>query len=474
MKFTLRRVALTSLALGVCSAGIAQETVPIEYYRPLRNSVSVGVRVIGGNAKVGFKNLGGYDSRSRRFGTGEGSYDNGAWSGDGRRGISNGNNRSFIDSPTTGPDSESTYFTENGGSRIVSADGTTVTWTERVPLAGGNRYQLETHERYTDPNGTGSYHRKRIQGEYVNFDPATQSGTTRTWQFGSLSQIGSDTSGTYVDMSNYSTLPSGGSAQAESSNSSGVEIQFAYIIKRYKRLEWGISVSAGASTISATTNDTVRARLLKETDRFRIVGRDRNGDPVTAATFTYPGYSSPNSTTRDGTIETITGVAPIPPADQYSYFVENSLFLDHASKQSLGISEAGQVDVFGNWRIKGAYYLLRVGPTVRFTLNKNWTVSVGAGFAGAYSGTRFIVDEFYERPDVSGTIRYQDESEEKRFVPGYYGDINLERWLSVRTGFYLGYGYEKLGDYTQHVGSRSAEIDLGTSKGFRFGIITRF
>jgi hypothetical protein len=268
-------------------------------------------------------------------------------------------------------------------------------------------------------------------------------------------------------MSNYSTLPSGGSAQAESSSSSGVEIQFAYIIKRYKRLEWGINLSAGASTISASTTDTVRARLLQATDRFRIV------DNVTVSSFPEAWYSSPNSTPVNATVGTVSGVAPTEPIE-YVYQSQNALFLDHTSKQSLGVSEVGSVDVFGNWRIKGAYYLLRVGPTVRFTVNKNWTVSVGAGFAGAYAGTRFIVDEFYGRPDVVGDIRYRDESEEKRFVPGYYGDINLERWLSVRTGFYLGYGYEKLGDYTQHLGSRSAEVDLGTSKGFRFGIITRF
>jgi hypothetical protein len=99
---------------------------------------------------------------------------------------------------------------------------------------------------------------------------------------------------------------------------------------------------------------------------------------------------------------------------------------------------------------------------------------VSAGVAGAYVGTDFIVDEYIELPDVAGNIRIQEGSSEKRFVPGYYGDINIERWLTVRTGFFAGYGFEKLGDYSQSVRGRTAQIDLGSSSGFRFGIITRF
>jgi hypothetical protein len=474
MKFPLRRVALTSLALGVCSTGLAQETVPIEYYRPLRNSVSVGVRMIGGNTKVGFRNLGGFDSISRRFGLGAGNYDNGDWSTDERRSIANGDNRSFIDSPTT---TEAAYFTENGGSRRseTTSAGTTVTWIEREVLAH-NRYRLISREQYTVAAGGDSsqnYDRTRTLGDYVDYFTTIHAGATRNWGFTSPSQISSDGTNTYVDMSHYSTVGAGSATEAESSKSTGVEIQFAYVFKRYKHFEWGINFSAGSSTISASTNQAVRARLLKETDRFRVFGTDASGNAVTPSTFTYSGYRSPNTTSVTGTIFTAPGgLAPTDTSNPY--LVENSLFLDHANVQSLGLSEAGLVDVWGDWRIKGAYYLLRVGPTARITLNKNWTLSVGAGFAGAYAGTRFTVDEFYERSDVAGLIRYQDESEEKRFVPGYYGDITLERWLSVRTGFYFGYGYEKLGDYTQHLESRAAKVDLGTSDGFRFGIITRF
>ena len=126
--------------------------------------------------------------------------------------------------------------------------------------------------------------------------------------------------------------------------------------------------------------------------------------------------------------------------------------------------------------------MLRLGPVVRFPVSKNWTISVGAGAAGAFVGTKFTVDEYISLEDVAGNpIRYQSSvnekqstTEEKRFLPGFYADVNIERWLTVRTGVYVGYGYEKLGDYTQHVGGRSAKVDLGADGGFRFGIITRF
>jgi hypothetical protein len=82
MKFTPARAALISLTLGVCSVGFAQENVPIEYYRPLRNSVSVGVRMIGGNSTVKFRNLGSIPNRGlggANSALGR-AYDNGRWS----------------------------------------------------------------------------------------------------------------------------------------------------------------------------------------------------------------------------------------------------------------------------------------------------------------------------------------------------------------------------------------------------------
>jgi hypothetical protein len=451
MKFPLPRVALTTFALGVCASGFAQESVPIEYYRPLKNSVSVGIRMIGGNAKVNFSNLGDIPARFGGANSAGRGYNNGSWS---------------VDAPS---DDESNPDSAYGvGTAKTSDDGKTRTWTDRIWINGTNRYQLVDHVEYTDSaDPSTNFTTARIRGEYTNYAAPF----TRGWSYTSPSQIGESGGAPYVDMSNYAVTPAGGSAQAEGDSSRGIELQFGRIIKRYKRVEWGFNLSAGVSDINVKTTQQIRANLIKTTDRYAIRPTDSNGNVVNAASFPNSFY---NSGADNVTIEAFTVVTGAATSERYDYISEQTKFLDYANPLLSDVVSYGNADVFGYWQIKGAYYMLRVGPMVRFQTRKNWTISASLGMAGAFAGTRFIADEFILLDDVAGQLRIREESEEKRFVPGYYADINIERWLTVRTGFYIGYGYEKLGDYTQHLQGRSAQIDLGSSSGFRFGIITRF
>jgi hypothetical protein len=453
MKFTLLRVALTSLTLGVCSSGFAQESVPIEYYRPLRNSVSVGIRMIGGNAKVNFKNLGNIPSRASTLSDQGRAYDNGSWISDTQR--------------TDESNADALYGI---GAAVTQTSGTvtTQTWTDRNYINGTNRYQLVDNVSYVDSaNPATNYTTQRIRGEFANH----VADHTRGWAFNSTDQIGESGGAPYVDMSDYNVTTAGGSAQAEGENSRGIELQFAHIIKRYKRFEWGVNFSAGVSDINVKTRQLVRANLIKTTDRYGIRTSDSSNNVIGASSFPNWWYNSTADLISVDANSVVTGAAT---SEAYTYNSEQYKFLQYTNPLSTGAVSYGNADVYGYWQVKGAYYMLRVGPTARFELSKKWTISASIGVAGAFAGTRFIADEFILLDDVSGPIRVQEESEEKRIVPGYYGDINIERWITVRTGFYLGYGYEKLGDYTQHLGARSAQIDLGTSSGFRFGVITRF
>ena len=469
MKSFLPRVALTCLTLGVCSAGFSQDPVPIEFYRPLKNSVSIGVRMIGGNAKVGFSNLGNLSAPTNSRTTGV--YDNGSWSADSQR---------------TTESNAQTVYGEFGTGAVADADpndtdATTRTWSERTYSANGRRYTIVNHVRYTNnADSTKNYTTSQIIGDYVNYDTALQTGSTRGWSFNSPSQVGGADGATYVDMSNYSTTSTGDTAQAESDSSAGVELQFSHIFKRYKRFEWGLNFSAGAANINAKTRGTIRSRLNKTTDRYFLEPADSRGASVDPSDFPNWWFTSSDANAVSDTVQTVvTGAAT---ATDYTYAIENYRYLNYASPNSLGTSDVGVATVSGYWQIKGAYYMLRLGPVVRFPVSKNWTISVGAGAAGAFVGTKFTVDEYISLEDVAGNpIRYQSSvnekqstTEEKRFLPGFYADVNIERWLTVRTGVYVGYGYEKLGDYTQHVGGRSAKVDLGADGGFRFGIITRF
>jgi hypothetical protein len=478
MKFLLPRVALTSITLGVCASGYAQEPVPIEFYRPLKNSVSVGVRMIGGNAKVKFGNLGTVPHFYSGLGATVGSYNNGGWAADVQSGDESAANTSYGPTSTT-PVTEGTVTTQTWIDRIgYAADGSIVT-----DMALATRYRLVRNVSYNDSNpanAANNYTSATILGEFVNYNPTTQAGLTRDWGYNSTSQIGGTPGNAHVDLSRYDVRSSGGTADAESDQSAGVELQFAHIIKRYKRFEWGINFAAGASTINAKKRDRVRSTLFTTTDRYRIVSPDSNDASVDPASFPDWWYSNRSSGTAQTVMTTGTGAGFT--ATEYTYFSEQAKFLNTNPLFTNQITTQ-DINVEGYWQIKGAYYMLRVGPIVRFPIAKNWTVSASAGAAGAYVGTKFTIDEYITLDDVAGTLRYQSSSllfekenmtEEKRFIPGYYVDVNIERWLTVRTGVYVGYGHESLGKYTQTLRGRTADIDLGTSSGFRFGIITRF
>jgi hypothetical protein len=459
MKFLLPRVALTSLALGICAAGYAQDPVPIEFYRPLKNSVSIGVRMIGGNAKVGFSGIGhippsvfgNIDSAGNKY------YHNGVVRGDSLGSFDTGGSE--------------TYSGETGATPVTVGTVTTKTWYTRAPVQNSqDRYIITKYVDYVNTaDTTQNYRSTETFGEFVD----ARAGYTRGFQYASPSQVRTGGGGTAVlDMSQYSVSSTGSTAQAESEKSTGVEIQFGRIIKRYKRFEWGFNFSAGASTINAKTRNVIRANLHADTDTYAFAATDSYGAPIRASDFTLSWY---DSSWADEIMPSTIDVTPQPtdgdPASSYTKEGSRHLTYNPISSSQSNVP----VDVFGYWQIKGAYYTLKLGPIIRFPFAKKWTITGSAGFAGAYVATKFISDEYVLLPDVSGPLTsFTRESTEKRFIPGYYADVNIERWLTVRTGFYIGYGYEKLGSYKQMLDTRKADVDLGTSSGFRFGIITRF
>ncbi len=459
MKSLFPRVALTSLALGVCASGYAQDPVPIEFYRPLKNSVSIGVRRIGGDAKVKFSGIGRIPSVTipdLLSTTNSRGYDNGIVYADGK---------STYEINNTDTDNNGTLDAYRDVSEPVTSTATngdtlsTVTTFSRLDVAGGRFRQMRNVTVRNTTTNTLVSSTDTILQEFLNYND----GATRNWAYNQPGQTNS-TNGT-VDMSIYSVAPSGSVAEAESDGSAGVELQFAHVIKRYKRFEWGINFSAGASEINAKTRKRIGANLITTTDRYSLLPGS-----------SFENYAYFDSSTHNDTVTVDTGLldttgAPI----TYDYLAEKNHLLSRNAQRILdGAITPNGANVDGYWQVKGAYYMLRLGPVVRVPIAKKWTVSASAGGALAFVGSRFIVDEYIDLPDVVGPIRFQGEGDEKAMVGGYYADVNIERWLTVRTGFFAGYSVEKMGTFTHEFAGRKAEVDLGTSGGFRFGIITRF
>ena len=432
------RVCLLTLTLGLCAAANAQETVPIEYYRPLRNSFSVGVRMIGGAAKVNFSNVGIIPARllhSPFVADVTRTYDNGFVGRDVRiAGAEDDPDTVFAPAPS-----------EANGIR---------TEITREAVNGGASYIIR--RRVTDSTGATPV----VTNSILYEERFHKTGSTRHWGFASPNQVNND--GT-VDMSIYDISSRGAAVEAESGRSTGVELQFGHILKRYKRFEWGFNVSAGASLINAKTRQIVRANLNRTTDTFRL-----DGFTAADARLFAPYNSDDHAETRDPDSATA--------GDEYVAGTPQLLF---STPTQVGAKSSTPTDVFGYWQIKGAYYMFRAGPIVRFPFAKKWAATVSAGASLAYVGSVFLVDEYALINDVLGEpLRFQNfadnRSEEKRLVGGYYADVNIERWLTVRTGFFAGFSYEKAGKFDHTLAGRNARVDLGGGTGFRFGVITRF
>jgi hypothetical protein len=139
---------------------------------------------------------------------------------------------------------------------------------------------------------------------------------------------------------------------------------------------------------------------------------------------------------------------------------------------------AGGVNVDGLWQVKGAYFMVKLGPSVRAQLTNRLGFNASLGVAGAYAGTTYSVSERFLVPGLTdiyvGNTSGVEESSTTKFMNGYFADFNLEWAASERTGLFTGVTAQKFDGYDQEVGGRTARIDLGSSVGLRGGVSIRF
>jgi hypothetical protein len=302
--------------------------------------------------------------------------------------------------------------------------------------------------RYTT-TGTRADGTTFVNGDFLSYTP----GLTRAWGYNTASQV----QGGRVGMSNFSATSEGATAEAEQGVSGGVEMQMSRNFGKIgKRVEWSISAGVALNDINAKTNGTVRSTLHTHTDYYSLNGRPAPTAPYTGPSFTDLTDSS-GTVISTGGLETTTPISALP-----------------TPGQSTDTSAAGAASVQGNWQIKGAYFMLRLGPTLRAQINDRFGVSASLGVAGAYSGSRYSVVEQIELVDVNEPVTTIEESTQNKFLPGFYADVNLEWMANNRTGLFGGVSVQNFGDYNQSVGGRTAKIELGNAVGLRGGISIKF
>jgi hypothetical protein len=300
------------------------------------------------------------------------------------------------------------------------------------------------------------------------FDPIAPDGRTNSWNYTNASQLAAYPG--YVAFNSYSAvIDDAAIRQKKSESGSGMDIAVSRDMGKLfgGRIPWTLTAGLSLNDISANTTDQVRASITTLTDLYSLFGQVPPDAP----------YSSPSSATTsvvdasgnavlndDGSARTVTN--------------DTSVLISNEPSARLGPTSAfDSTSVTNSWKVKGAYYTFRAGPTVTLPVTSRLKATVSVGAAMVYSGTSYTVTQTFT-PASGADIADTSSSNVYKLLPGYYADATVQFDLTERTGFYAGAILQSAGSYTQNVDTANAhystKIDLSNQSGIRAGMSYRF
>jgi len=520
MNFFRLRALFVSLVSLVATAAFAveqlpekEEDIPVEYIPRLDYTVSVGLHRLTKGPRVRFGNLGSVplassaspdttDTVSKVYGNGSITKDS----------------LNIYEQDANGkPLAAGSTFETSGWISKVDATGNTVTVYTPVltaqPQTGtdANGNPTTTYTPATTPvvitNPDGStiiadtnVYTWASTGKYLTH----KDGQTRSWSVTDAANQVNTTNHT-VSMSTHGAASRRDvTIDADSNGSTGFEVTLERKLGQLGRFEWGVSGGLKLVQINAKASRVLQSDLVLATDVYQMVNTGLNKPDGIYFVVPSAGTSvtQPTDTTETSDLPSLDlSGDPVKMYGSATTVVTKTTGSDQSTATPIETTpissytnyRAGVVNVHGFWQLKGAYYMVRFGPTFRYRFNDRIAISGSIGAAIGYVGTVFRADEYYNNYDdvyeLDGTtpkplianaanstfFRSQEQNNTHKFIPGYYGEINAEYWMTERTGFYLGLTQQTMRDFTQTpLSGRTAKIDMGSSSGWRMGIMTRF
>lgn len=297
------------------------------------------------------------------------------------------------------------------------------------------------------------------------FDPIAPDGRTNTWNYVDASQLSLPG---FVAFHSYSADVIDTNVRSkDNASSAGMDITVSRDMgKLFGRFAWNLTAGLSINDISANTNDRVRATLSTITDYYSLLGQTPPDAP----------YSSPSSATN--TVVDASG-NPVVSEDGSTSTVttDTSVLIGNAPAGRSTTTLTDETSVTNRWKVKGAYYTFRAGPTVWIPITTRLRASFSVGAALVYSGTSYTVTQTFE-PALGSEISDTSTNEAYKLLPGYYADATVQFDLTERTGFYAGALFQSAGSYTQTIDTTNAhyatKIDLANQNGVRAGLSIRF
>ena len=298
------------------------------------------------------------------------------------------------------------------------------------------------------------------------FDPVAPDGRTNSWNYTDASQL---LLPGYVRFNSYSAdVIDTTTREKKGTASSGMDIAMSRDMGKLmgSRIAWNLTAGMSINDIANNVSDQVNARLTTISDYYSLYGQVPPDAP----------YSSPSSVTTNvldasGNPVIGDGSTPTTITTDTSVLIGN----EPAGRETTTVTDNSSVT--NHWKLKGAYYTFRAGPTLWLPITTRLKASVSAGAAVVYSGTNYTVTQTFQ-PALGAEISDTNTNAAYKLLPGYYADATVQFDLTERAGFYAGAVFQSAGSYTQNVDTTnshySTKIDLASQSGVRAGMSIRF
>ncbi|MSU70626.1 MAG: hypothetical protein EXS39_07620 [Opitutaceae bacterium] len=289
----------------------------------------------------------------------------------------------------------------------------------------------------------------------TTFVPISPDGRTNTWSFINDAQA---LTGNIALHTYRADIVDPGPRGKNPGSTFGVEVAASRDMGKIStHIDWKLGAGINLSDLSAKLTSKERATITTLTDTFSL-----NGQLVPPA-GKQPSSTTDNVTNADGFTTTTT--------------TDTTALLNHNPDNREISIVTSDTSVTNHFRLKGAFFTLRAGPTIILPLTDRLRASFSAGAALVYAGSTFSVVQDFQ-PETGAVITDTEQTTRRFLLPGYYADANVEFWLTERTGVYFGALYQNTGNFKQSINSGTASyatrVDLGSLQGFRMGMNIRF
>lgn len=299
------------------------------------------------------------------------------------------------------------------------------------------------------------------------FDPVAPDGRTNSWNYSDNRQR--DEFPGYMAFHTYSADITDTAARSQSANSTnGMELAVTRDMGKLfgSKMTWTLTAGMSVNDISAKMSDTVQANLTRLTDLYFLGGQVPPDAPYVAP-------SSSSTSLVDAAGNAVVGAD----GSSQTISIDTTVLLANQPAQRTTTVTADATSVTNHWKLKGAYYTFRAGPTVWIPISSRFRASISLGAAMVYAGTTYTVTESFA-PELGAEISETNSSITSKLLPGYYADAGLQFDLTDRTGFYAGAVFQSAGSYDQKLEATNAhyatKVDLANQNGLRAGLSIRF